>query len=164
MTVKDHLAAGVLFGIGAVGVKFTKYSLALTHLQVLMFAAIVIGSVFPDIDLTLTNFKKERFRDRTFFSHRGITHHILLPVFIVLFAEIFTIGETKSILIAFAIGVAIHIITDMFSPLGVPFGFKYQKRMSIPVYYTGQWSEKVFLIFFLLLIVVVFYSKQIIGL
>ena len=152
MKVKSHLAVGTLVGIGAVGVH------DLTRLQVLMLAAVIIGSVIPDVDLTLTGFKYEKFKDRTFLSHRGITHHVLLPIVIALLGFIFS----RPVLVAFALGLGVHIITDMFSPLGVPYGFKYQKRVKIPLYTTGKLSENVFLVFVLLLVFAVFFGKKII--
>ena len=150
--VKSHLAVGTLFGVGVLGV----HNFKLTHLQVLMLAAIVVGSIIPDIDLTLSGFKYEKFKDRTFLSHRGITHHVLLPVITALIGFIFS----KPILVAFAIGLAIHIVMDMFSPLGVPYGLKYQKRLRIPLYTTGNVSEKIFLAFVLLLVFAVFFGKN----
>ena len=158
MTVRNHLLVGALFGLGAVGIDLSRLT-ALTHLQVLMFAAVVIGSVIPDMDLTLSGFKHEKFKNRTFLSHRGITHHILLPVVIAI-AGFLSAGITKAILIAFTIGVAVHIVTDMFSPLGVPYGLKYQKRIGLPVYTTGSASELVFMVIVSLLILTMFFGKQ----
>ncbi len=160
MTVRNHLLIGTFFGLGAVGIDLVHIT-ALTRLQVLMFAAVVIGSVIPDIDLTLSGFKHEKFKDRTFLSHRGITHHILLPVAIAI-AGFLSTGVNKAVLIAFAVGVAVHIVTDMFSPLGVPYGLKYQKRVRIPVYTTGNPSEWVFMVAVSLLILTMFFGKQII--
>lgn len=158
MTVRNHLTVGALFGLGAVGIDLSRLTV-LTRLQVLMFAAVVIGSVIPDIDLTLTGFKHEKFTERTFLSHRGITHHISLPVAIAI-AGFFSTGVNKAVLIAFAIGVAVHVVTDMFSPLGVPYGLKYQKRIRIPVYTTGNPSELMFVAVISLLILTMFFGKQ----
>lgn len=156
MTLKNHLAVGALFGLGAEGINISR--LTLTHLQVLMLAAVVVGSVAPDIDLTLSGFKHEKFKDRTFLSHRGITHHILLPVFL----AVLGFALAKPILVAFALGTAVHIITDMFSPLGVPYGLKYQKRARVPLYETGKRSEKAFAFFVSMLITAVFFGRKLI--
>ncbi len=156
MTLKNHLAVGALFGLGAVGIDPTY--LAITHSQILMLAAVIVGSIVPDIDLALTGFRHERFIDRTLLSHRGITHHVLLPVFLAVLGLV----SAEPVLVAFAVGTAVHIVTDIFSPLGVPYGLKYQKRVRIPLYTTGEWSEKAFAVFVSLLITAAFFGRKLI--
>ena len=144
MRLRNHLVVGFLTGLSVNGINLLHPAVP-THAQVIGLASVVIGSVAPDVDLTLNGFKKESFKERTMLSHRGLTHHIALP-FVLLLIALLQGGLERLMWLQFAVGVFVHILIDMFSPLGIPYSLKYQKRLSIPLYRTGKASEYVFLL------------------
>lgn len=141
MRLKNHLAIGFLMGAWINGINLIHPSL--TQVQVAAMSAVLVGSVAPDIDMALNGFAKKPFRERDMLSHRGITHHILLPLVLFLLG-LMQAGWERLLWIEFAIGVASHILMDLFSPLGVPYALSYQKRLRIPLYRTGEISEMLF--------------------
>ncbi|AEA33630.1 metal-dependent hydrolase [Hippea maritima] len=155
MKLKSHFFVGLLLAPGVAGIDPGRIT-SVTDLQVLLIGVFLIGNIIPDIDLALTGFKYERFKERTLLSHRGITHHIFLPIIAALAG--FLLNEPpRSIVLAFAFGLALHVALDALSPLGVPYGLKYQKRLSIPLYTTGKWSEGFFLAILTLSIILLTY-------
>ena len=159
MTIKSHIWVGFLSGLGFSKINFLHIS-SIKPMQVVVVALILAGSVFPDFDLTLSGFKRENFKKRTIFSHRGISHHFAIPVLLTIIA--LSVGpELRIVVSAFTMGVTLHILTDMFSPLGVMFGSRYQDRVSIPLYKTKTPSETVFVGVVSLIIVAVFFAKAV---
>ncbi|NIA09328.1 MAG: hypothetical protein GWP10_06275 [Nitrospiraceae bacterium] len=144
MTRYSHLWLGFI-----VGEKFLDINLLhpnpdiVGRYHLLALLAMLIGSYAPDLDMYFTNFKKQPFNQRTLlFSHRGWTHHILLP-FVIYFIALYL----HSLFLGFiALGVGFHIAFDLFSPLGVPWGWQYKQRLRFPLYYTGKSSEVLFVL------------------
>ncbi len=104
----------------------------------------MIGSILPDMDLK----KGLPFRqNRTLFnSHRGITHHPIIPI--MLFMVYIYISQNfpheivlNKILLSFDVGYASHLLLDMLNPLGIPFTFSYYPRLSFKITRTGGIGE-----------------------
>ncbi|WP_163329349.1 metal-dependent hydrolase [Desulfurobacterium thermolithotrophum] len=126
MTAGTHILGGILLA-------------AFFQLPIIPAA---FGSVLPDIDLK----KGLPFRqNRTLFnSHRGITHHIAIPIVLV-FLSIYLRDhysyEIGRYFLSFSIGYASHILLDILNPLGVPFSFKYYPRLSLKLVRSGKFGE-----------------------
>ena len=144
MKLRSHLVIGMAVGVALSGMSIQHYTQP-TPEQTLILLFVMLGSVAPDIDARLNGFKDVPFKKRTMLSHRGITHHVALP-FLIAFAGLFYRGLERVAFLNFATGVTTHILMDMFSPLGVPYGVRYRERVRLPVYRTGGFSELVVLI------------------
>jgi inner membrane protein len=134
MTAGTHVLAGILVA-------------AIFNLPVI---PAVIGSIFPDIDLKKgLPFPPER---TLFNSHRGITHHIIIPVFLFLVAiwtkDFFSL-QLGIYLISFSFGYASHLLLDSLNPLGIPYTTSYYPRLSLKLMKAGRTGE----IFVILLLV-----------
>ena len=141
MRLKSHLVVGAAIGIIIAGINI-RYCTQPTPMQSTILFFTMLGSVAPDVDIKLSGFKNVPFKKRTMLSHRGITHHVILP-FLIAVVGLFCYGLNRLIVLSFAVGVATHILMDMFSPLGVPYGVRYKERIRLPVYRTGGLSELV---------------------
>lgn len=103
-----------------------------------------VGSILPDIDVY---WKVESSKKSLLLSHRGWTHHLILPVIIALIA--LTIHDIH--IVYLSAGILFHDIMDSFSYTGVPYGLKYWKRIRFKVYKTGGLSEMLFVFAFIVL-------------
>ena len=139
MRLKSHLAVAFMVGATVSGISIYQYAQP-TQLQLLVLFFVMLGGVAPDIDARLNGFRDVPFKKRIMLSHRGITHHVAVP-FLIAIAGLFCHGLEMTAVLSFAVGTATHIVADMFSPLGVPYGIKYQDRIRLPVYKTGGFSE-----------------------
>ena len=144
MSKRSHLWVGFLFGLTTA---FTAHAPA-NRIPVIT-ALIAAGGILPDFDMFYTDNKP--FNQRNMLtSHRGWTHHPLNILLFFMSAFFFHIADTCCIpeaLFYIGIGIALHDLLDMFSPLGIPhpFRFRYLKRISVPLYKTGGVSEYVIL-------------------
>jgi inner membrane protein len=126
MTFGSHILAGVVFA-------------SFFNLPVLPS---VLGSILPDVDLKKgLPFPNQR---TLFNSHRGITHHILIPI-VLLFVSI-TVKDflNKSLglnLLSFTVGYFSHLFLDALTPLGIPYSTKYYPRFSFKLFKTGKIGE-----------------------
>ena len=140
MTAGTHILGGILLA-------------ALFHLPVIPAA---FGSVLPDIDLKKGLPKKQ---NRTLFnSHRGITHHVAIPITLILLSLYFRDNysyELGRYLLSFSIGYVSHILLDILNPLGVPFTLKYYPRLSLKFVRSGKLGE-IFVILTLITILIYF--------
>lgn len=110
----------------------------------------VIGSVFPDIDLTFSRLIPEKGKKKTLLStHRGFTHHplaVLALFFLWLYLEK-TFPQYHfywQFLYGFWVGYLSHLVLDMLTPLGIPVGLSYYPRLKIGIMSTGGTGEKFF--------------------
>jgi inner membrane protein len=147
MTAGTHILGGILLA-------------AALNLPLLPAA---IGSVFPDIDL---NKGLPKPWERTLLnSHRGITHHVLIPIILIV-ASIFVRDnyslEIGRYLLSFSIGYASHILLDILNPLGVPFSYKYYPRLSLKFVRSGKIGE-IFVILTLVAILIYFVDERVIS-
>jgi len=108
----------------------------------------LIGSVFPDIDL-VKGFPKRR---NLFNSHRGITHHPMVVVFLLAVAVLFKpyLGNFYKDFLSFIFGYLSHLILDALNPLGIPISFGYYPRFSVRMVRSGGLGE--ILVFYFILV------------
>ncbi len=134
MSKRSHMWIGMLTALNIIH--------GLSSIEVLKFLAVVLGSIFPDMDMAW-NKNKKPFRERTLLSHRGITHHplVVLLLLIIGFYEREVNIMFGVLILCFTVGVVLHDFLDMFSPLGIPIGLNYRKRLAVKLYKTGELSE-----------------------
>ncbi|WP_456397958.1 metal-dependent hydrolase [Desulfurobacterium sp.] len=144
MTTGTHVLAGVAIAL---------------YFKLPIFPA-VLGSVFPDVDLR-KGFPKKR---TLFNAHRGITHHVAIPVLLV-FVSFFFRGIIPSIIfrdiLSFSLGYASHLLLDALTPLGVPVGFSYRQRFSFKLLKSGKISEIVVALLLLVFLAGIFKKESI---
>lgn len=142
MSRRSHLWIGILIGINVAFIAG-----AMPVLAILITVAVAAGSILPDVDMLYAD--KMPFNERGMLtSHRGWTHHPLIPVLIIIISLIFSASDEHLFsagVLYVGIGIALHDALDMLSPLGVPspLSFNYRKRVAVPVYITGDVSEYV---------------------
>ncbi len=110
------------------------------------------GAIFPDYDILVAKLfgtwrtgKKRRLLT----AHRGITHHFLfIPLFLFLSFRLKDKDLSSLLLASFLFGYSVHLIGDLFTPLGLPYRFSYYPRIAYPLFKTGSWREHIFLFFF----------------
>lgn len=135
------------------------------RLSLILMASCMFGAVAPDFDMHWTGFRQKTQehaaywspKSNLFNSHRGWTHHIFVP-FILVLISLFLSFPYKEILMAFTFGVIVHLVTDMFSPMGIPV-FKNKDRARLPLYKTGQVSEILFVIILSVFMFLIFMPK-----
>jgi len=154
MTKRSHLWLGALVAVSIVQQRLT------TDLGLFEAVAFVFGSILPDIDVGWSMRETERtpFKQRTLLaSHRGFTHHIIIPIMLIILSFFMrsSNGFMSLYVLYLGLGIALHDALDMLSPLGVPYGFTYQKRIALKFYRTGEVSEYLF-VFAVTSIIVVF--------
>ena len=133
--------------------------------NLLSLAAVAAGTFAPDLDIKVFGSQQQiPFKERTLLSHRGITHHVAIPVLLFIFSFLLT-GISAAAVKWFALGYALHLFEDMFSVSGIPYGLKYQDRVRLNLYITGAPSEFVIVLLFTTLIVLLyaFHAKKIYG-
>jgi inner membrane protein len=123
----------------------------------------VIGSTFPDIDLSFTYYIPPKGVKTTLFNtHRGITHH---PAIVVLLFLLWVFLMNKypqykfywDFLYGFWVGYLSHLVLDAMTKKGIPVGLGYYPRFSFRLMKTGGTGEKfVFGLIVVLLIGVIF--------
>ncbi len=117
-------------------------------------APAIFGSILPDFDLKLR--LPPPWKRTLFNSHRGITHHVAIPVALLIFSfavKNFVSYTLYRYFLAFSLGYASHIFLDFLTPLGVPFGVKYYPRLRGNLVRTGKFGEIVVLLILLAFIV-----------
>jgi len=148
MTKKSH----VIIGIAVAG--FILRHHLNTEVGVGELTSMVIGSYFPDIDVRWSmRRRKRRVRERSMLlDHRGITHHIAIPILLVALGLLYL--RVSPYLLFFGLGVMLHDLLDMLSPLGIPYGYSYSQRIAFHLYSTGSWKEYAFVLLVLMVSVV----------
>ncbi len=115
----------------------------------------LIGSTLPDLDLYFRNRK-----GGLLFSHRGITHHVILGI--ILTASVFYVRNYW--FTSFVAGYISHLIADFLTPSGIPY-WSNKDRMSLNIFKTGSLGEIWFLIALTIsLIAFIGYEKGVYGL
>ena len=103
----------------------------------LAFVGAWVGSTFPDLDY------KWGFH-KGMFSHRGITHSLMLGVgFLIAGFVLYIVNPlVGSLGLGFGAGYFSHLIADAMSPTGIPAGFSYYPRFRLrTLYKTGTFRE-----------------------
>lgn len=140
MTRYSHMWLGFATGVRVFGINHW------TPEYVGSFFALMLGSIAPDLDVKIFGMSSKAYRDRTMFSHRGIFHHIALPILFYIFSFYF---KNMGFMIRwFAIGYAVHLIADMFSYTGVPYGLRYKDRIRFRLYATRTPTEALMVFLF----------------
>jgi len=100
-----------------------------------------LGNAFPDIDVFWNDFSSYKTK---WYSHRGITHSLLVPIFLLLLTGAFyLIGESSApYLLSFSAGILFHDLCDAMSPTGIPLKLSYYPRFKLwTLYRNRHWSE-----------------------
>lgn len=92
-----------------------------------------IGSTLADIDV------KWMRGNSLLTAHRGITHHVILAILLILFALFF---ENK-IFTSFVIGYISHLIADIMTISGIPY-WTNRHRIALKLFKTGSIGEYLF--------------------
>jgi len=99
------------------------------------------GSVLPDKDLV---WGLRRAGERTLFnSHRGVTHHPVIPVIMFL---IYLLYFPNDLFLSFTVGYTSHLVADSLTPLGIPYRWGYYPRLSFKLFKTGSSLEVVVMV------------------
>ena len=155
MTKKMHILTGFLPSyfllvafaekVSNMGGFYNKIADEWTNPAGIAFFTILIGLTIPDLDIYFPPIFIGAKGIKGMIRHRGITHHLIIPIALMAIGYIFRKSNPYMSLFYFALGIGwmMHIIQDMFSVTGVPnpFHFDYDKRWKIPVYKTGSLSE-----------------------
>jgi membrane-bound metal-dependent hydrolase YbcI (DUF457 family) len=109
------------------------------------------GNAFPDVDVLWNDLSAYKSR---WYSHRGFTHSMLVPLFLFLLSLLLLAGEKAGIVPAFsffcfsksmfffASGYLFHLLCDSMSPSGIPKYFSYYPRFKLwTLYRTGSPAE-----------------------
>ena len=113
-----------------------------------------LGSLAPDLDIFVAKLFgtwRSGVKKRLLTAHRGITHHaVLIPLF--LFLSLLMEGNPLLFFAgSFLVGYVVHLVGDMMTPLGIPYGFGYNPRASLSLFETNSWREVFFLLAFMFL-------------
>jgi len=119
MTRKSHILIGFSFGL-------------LFNVNPLLS---IVGSLIPDIDIIWGRYFKNNF----WFSHRGFTHHFIIPLFLLFLAVFYE--NLSSILLPISIGYFSHLLADLLTINGIPLFFSYYPRISLRLLKTGSIIE-----------------------
>ena len=126
---------------------------------------VVVGSVFPDIDLKFTYYIPPKGVKTTLWNtHRGITHH---PIVVIALFALWVFLETKypqwkfywDFLYGFNVGYLSHLVLDALTHKGIPVGLGYYPRFSFRLMKTGGIGERVVFTFLVLFFVGLIYLK-----
>lgn len=155
MRGRTHLIVGTAAGVAtalAVPVEDDMMRLGI-------FAATVVGSLFPDIDNTQSKLGRKikpiSIILNKLFGHRGFVHSpcnlILIFAAAIIFMAVFENFTYLPVLIGFSIGFITHMILDAITKGGIPFLYPFsKKRYNFTIIKTGGIGEALFLGVFLL--------------
>lgn len=111
----------------------------------------VIGSLMPDVDMYW------RKGNSLLTSHRGITHHIILTIFMILLSIIIN----NSVIDGFIAGYVSHIIADSLTKAGIPY-WTNKDRFSLNLFKTGSREEGLTVSFAMVVVAgILFFSHKI---
>jgi len=119
MTKKSHILIGFSFGL-------------LFNVNPLLS---IVGSLIPDVDIIWGRYFKNNF----WFSHRGFTHHFIIPL-VLLFLSAFY-ENLSFMLLPISIGYFSHLLADLLTINGIPLFFSYYPRISLRLLKTGSIIE-----------------------
>lgn len=116
----------------------------------------MFASILPDKDILIEKSVKPT-KKTLFNSHRGITHHFfLIPLFLAISFAIKDINTHYFFLASFLFGYAIHLLSDIITPLGLPYLLSYYPRISLNLFKTGSKAE--YILITLLTIFIAYYT------
>jgi inner membrane protein len=169
MTAKGHIVISI--PIAAASLYYAEsfnFIEKLTHLNVALFyIASLFGSLLPDIDEPESYIGKRIpiFSNvlSIFIEHRGITHYLIVPLFLLTLAYFEDDLLVKPILFGLGVGVFAHTVGDMLTKGGIrgylfPF-FRKRTFVLLPWFlrfYTNSITEYLYISFFICLILLSF--------
>jgi len=156
------------------GVFFSASVFLFTHNPLYAFL-FYVGNALPDVDVLWNDLSTYKSK---WYAHRGVTHSILVPLFLFSVSLLLFLAEKFSLihsvnyysssflslslsagksLFFFAQGIANHIFFDSMSPTGIPKKFSYYPRFKLwTLYRVGSLQE--YLLLFLSILIVTFFS------
>lgn len=139
MMFRNHLV--VTTAVAITVVKHADFALPLW----LLLVAIYVGSLLPDLDHPSSTIGR-RFLFISLplsglFGHRQITHS-LWPFVIILWVFSYE-PSTMTLILAFMIGYASHLLADLVSDSGVPLFWPFQRRVGIKLCSSGSVTEPI---------------------
>lgn len=96
--------------------------------------ACVIGSLSPDIDVKWTKNQSSLLS-----AHRGITHHLIVALFLIFFSFVLENEWIKG----FIYGYLSHLFGDLMTKTGIPY-WKHKDRLALKIFKTGSIEEYIF--------------------
>ena len=153
MTKLSHQIQGFAFSVSV---------FLFTH-DPLLSIAFYVGNLFPDVDVFWNDMSS--FGSR-WYSHRGITHSLMLSFFLLLTSVLFILGEKfelyslpsfsspflklslTEIPFFFSVGTLNHLFFDSMSPTGVPLKLSYYPRFRLWNIYKTRTVQEVLLVMF----------------
>jgi len=141
-----HISLGLLLGLIIVK------NISLPVNQAIFIGAIILGSLFPDID-SATSFIGSKFKlVSLFFKHRGAIHS--LPLLAACSMVFFILSGNAYYAIAFLLGYLFHLLIDSLTPKGVAWLWPSKKRVR-GIFRTTGIFDMMFLLFFIALDLVI---------
>ena len=135
MTGITHAFAGLASGMALV-----SYYEAAPDVTALMLTASLSGSLFPDIDLATSKLGSKVKPVSTLihyvFGHRTLFHSPLL-LFALYGTAMHWVPAYQMYWLAFSIGMASHLLLDMFNIKGIPLFYPMKKRFHLAKIKTG---------------------------
>jgi membrane-bound metal-dependent hydrolase YbcI (DUF457 family) len=97
-----------------------------------------VGNLLPDVDILWGYGKSGRW-----YSHRGITHSLLVALFLLLCSFFLSAFEERvgKAFLFFSLGYANHVFFDFLSPTGIPLKLSYYPRIRCPLYRNNSFRE-----------------------
>lgn len=141
-----HISLGLLLGLVIVK------NISLPASQAAFIGAIILGSLFPDIDSATSLIGSKLKLVSLFFKHRGAIHS--LPVLAVCTMVFFLLSNNAYYSIAFLLGYLFHLLIDSLTPKGVAWLWPSKKRIRGALRTTGIF-DILFLLFFIALDLVI---------
>ena len=136
MTVKTHVAGGLLVGIIATQIMDVHIGYALIS---------GLGALLPDIDEPHSTIGRKipgSFLFKFLFGHRGFFHSLLAAG--LFYLALFLVAD-HAVAQLMAAGYISHLLLDALTPSGVPFLYPIKKRYSLDLIKTGGIREYAFL-------------------
>ncbi|MCX7870567.1 MAG: metal-dependent hydrolase [bacterium] len=124
MTKKSHILVGFCFGL-------------IFNVNPILS---IIGALIPDLDIIWGKYFKNNF----WLSHRGFTHHFIIPLILLILSIVYK--NLSFILLPISVGYFSHLLADLLTINGVPLFFSYYPRISFKLLKTGSVFEY-FLVF-----------------
>lgn len=164
MTGKTHAAVGVVSTAALIMLYPKGFDVSgIRILPIVSLVTAVTGSYLPDIDIQRSALGQRHRIISRMLKHRGATHSLIVPLFIVVL--IYAISKYLAVLVPIAIllnsvlfgllfGWVLHIFADMFNKKGVPLLYPFTRsHFHIASVKTAHWSEGVWLMMYIACVV-----------
>lgn len=122
----------------------------LGHDEIFVVLGSFIGARAPDWLESAVYNKKRRWKLRLL-PHRSLTHWPWPWLLLCGFAALALPWWGQALLLGFALAGLLHLMLDFFTPMGIPFGNPFGKRLGLGWVRTGSWGELPFVLLCLVL-------------